>query len=123
MGYRSHVVIFVKHPQAKARFLLSLPDNELFKEYYDQTGEDCFKEDQLLLQWGDIKWYESYPEIQEAMNFYHALAEICEEGYDNNEDVCCAFCRTGEDTDDIEELGTGDYYDYVRVVTSIDINF
>ena len=103
MGYRSDVGIKCR---AKAF--------EKFKEVYEKVGlypTQIFEktedgQDEKILVWEWVKWYDSYPEIQ-------AIEEVMDELNDDeffkdipNEEMSdwgYKFIRLGEDGDDVEE--------------------
>ena len=67
----------------------------------------------------DVKWYESYPDVQchEALI---ALANEWVEDTDNNAEVGYMFVRIGEENDDTEEKCGGEYdWDWLRVSRTI----
>ena len=55
----------------------------------------------------DVKWYESYPEVQ----CHEALVQLSREWASDNEYIGGCFARIGEDMEDTTEeaWGTGDY--------------
>ena len=120
MGYRSEVVLAVSKPMVP-HFLTVLArhesvrqlvhDCDTFDENYDGDGG-------MLMYWGGIKWYQSYPEINAIEKFVEDCESECVEGWTPEEERDTEydhfkFLRIGEETDDVEEKGgfaQGDIY-------------
>lgn len=134
MGYRSQVKALI-YPDAPEdpMSVTNLPD--YYTEKYDLlktlmkttfghlTGEGAWlangfefddKRDCLIFTAEDIKWYESYPEVDA---FHTFLNDVTELGY------CTEFIRIGEETDDIQQDFTGTNIEYrLSVSRSIEID-
>jgi hypothetical protein len=82
----------------------------------DNGREECF----INFYASDVKWYESYPEVQG----HEKLKALALEWFDH-ENVGVNFIRIGEETEDIVEEYEGDLSDWteLRVTRSIDIPF
>ena len=124
MGYRSQVVLAIGK-EIQPHFMVALGacpaatslvfnDADRFDRDYYQDGSGHW-----LIQWSDLKWYDSYEEIKTLQNFVEAANEDCLElGEDDGESSdYIKFVRVGEDSDDIEHLGFA--FDDIRASTSI----
>ena len=124
MGYRSQVVLAIAK-EIQPHFMVALGacpaatslvfnDADRFDKDYYQDGSGHW-----LIQWSDLKWYDSYEEIKTLQNFVEAANEDCLElGEDDGESSdYIKFVRVGEDSDDIEHRGFG--FDEVAAQTSI----
>jgi hypothetical protein len=99
MGYYSDVVIAVKDPLGyNLRDILS----ELELDH-----EKHLKDGYLVFVFPSMKWYDDYDVVATVMEFIHTL---------NEDDY--GYIRVGEDTEDIEILGTPWLYN-VYTSTSI----
>ncbi len=117
MGYRSDVVIAVtKVAYTKSILKQDLPD--MLK------GNDSWvvqKDNDMGFFWTieGIKWYESYPEVQEVMDWLTTIeSEEHQSDYIVNgkkqkpwEQDQYGFLRMGEEYNDIEELGDPYHFD------------
>ena len=114
MGYRSQVVLAIsKHltpfltlkvTQNKAAESLVFADADTFDR--DYGGDKSW-----LLVWDNIKWYESYEDIQALEKF---IEEACSDEYEfeiggtaeaSSEHI--RFVKVGEESDDIDLRGEG----------------
>ena len=112
MGYRSEVVLAISK-QIMPHFLAVLakePETRpLIFKHHDHLDQNYNNEGTLLVTWGGIKWYDSYPEIQAINDFIQELESDEVEGFDlpkgewQGEHV--RFVRLGENYDDCEERG------------------
>ena len=133
MGYRSDVAYTIRfvhddntnNKQSFYTFIAEAKANAAtamcFSEEERQWAEFEVDEAKFRINFhaDDVKWYESYPDVQchEALI---ALAREWDEDEDNNSGIAYAFVRIGEENDDIEEKSGGDWdYDWVRVERSI----
>ena len=121
MGYRSDIrVLLLKSEFDKMQFELSL---------YDIEGKELLSVDELstyeivkihgteyvLFGWEYIKWYDSVGIVSWLMS--HIMEAIDADAADGN--GVSAFVRIGEDTDDIEHIGS---WDYLNVSRSIEVD-
>jgi hypothetical protein len=85
-------------------------------EVLDNGREECF----INFYASDVKWYESYPEVQG----HEKLRALALEWFDPD-DVGISFIRIGEEIEDIVEEYEGELADWteLRVNRSIDIPF
>lgn len=114
MGYRSQVVLAIsKHltpflvlatSQNKDAETLVFKDHDTFDRNYGE-GNDW------LIVWNDIKWYDSYEDIQAIEKFIQEA--VCDEyefevdGSKEDSSEHIRFVRVGEETGDIEVEGSG----------------
>jgi len=107
MGYRSEVVLAISKdlmPHFLGVFAKSPDTRALVFKHNDHINENYDGKETFIVSWNDIKWYESYPEI-DAIN---SFIEDCEgdeiEGLEEPWDHF-RFMRLGEDTEDMVEKG------------------
>jgi hypothetical protein len=99
MGYRSNLSISIDAAQYKKDvFLQKIPDN-LFEDFKRTDEGDC-----INFSVTDIKWYDTYPEVQ-VIECY--LDSLNEEHY--------RFIRVGQDNGDIVDEGYLDDDRHVNV--------
>ena len=124
MGYRSSVVLYVRHPEAKARLLMAAIDCELLRDLSAETNTCCERyeatDEYVLIEYGDIKWYESYPEVSAAAKFISDCRTLV--GNTDDSEYAVVFARIGENHDDIVIEGVGDYHDNVSIYRSFVVN-
>ena len=115
MGYRSHVVALI-YPEsvmnsqdqitmyAQLKTLMATQ----FKDVIDQWFGDCmtWHDTELVLKFDlqDVKWYDSYSDVQAFTEMLHEL-DVGHE--DSIPGYCTEFMRIGEDEDDVECKRTG----------------
>ena len=114
MGYRSQVVLAIsKH--LTPFFTLKVTQNKdaeslVFAEA-DTFDRDYGGDKSWLMVWDNIKWYESYEDIQALEKFIHEANddeykfEVDGEAQASSEHI--RFVRVGEDSGDIEMMGDG----------------
>ena len=131
MGYRSNLMVLVypdacsseeeqeaKYDQLKVLMGAAFKNVvEEFEGYMTWMDSDCV----LKFELEDVKWYPSYPDVRMFEDMLRAF-----KGYDDTEDIkgyCTEFVRIGEDSNDVEEVHTGDnnHY-YLQVRRTIDCN-
>lgn len=114
MGYRSQVVLAIsKHltpflmletSQNKSAETLVFKDADIFDR--DYQGDKSW-----LIVWDDIKWYDSYEDIQTLERFIQQATcdeyEFEVEGEPQASSDHIRFVRVGEETGDIEVDGQG----------------
>ena len=113
MGYRSQVALAVtkelmphflsvlaKEPEVRT---MVFKHNDTLDENYDGKGT-------LLVSWGSIKWYETFPEIKAINDFIKACENDMIEGFALERGEWqgdhIRFVRIGEDHDDCVERGS-----------------
>jgi len=131
MGYRSDVAYTIrfttddtraKHSfyvflaEAKAKAATAACFNEpAWSEF--QVDEGRFR---INFSAEDVKWYDSFPDVA----CHEALIELAAEwanDEDNHSGIAFSFIRIGEESNDIEEKGGGDYdWSWLSVNRSID---
>jgi len=93
MGYRSDIrVMFKKAGYEKFKELYNKSDEFKLEKQVDEVIK---KNNNVLLKINDVKWYDTYEEVE---HFNEKLEEITEFGFSYR------FVRIGEDNRDIEEL-------------------
>ena len=115
MGYRSDV---------KAVFYTSKEKWPMLKLYVDEHFPEELKgslsivgERGYLFQDNNVKWYDSWPEVQAFNRFVSNFLELADEDSDEARERAWAyeFVRIGEDSDDLEET----YSDGAEYVLSV----
>jgi hypothetical protein len=97
-----------------------------FKEVVDEYFGSCMtwmdSDHVLKFDIKDVKWYPSYPDVQ----MFEAMLSTFKGHTDDDEDIkgyCTEFVRIGEDTEDVEQVHTGDNNNYyLQVRREIDCN-
>tara|TARA_R110000824_G_scaffold203595_2_gene388108 strand:- start:853 stop:1254 length:402 start_codon:yes stop_codon:yes gene_type:complete len=121
MGYRSDVVLAIAPEAAHAwmALLAKRPEVMSLVQGADKHFSGYEQEGDWFMQWADLKWYSSYPEVNEIIRFMEALQSEDMEDYgevDNAEDKdgniltwdsLFRFVRVGEEYDDIDDIGSG----------------
>tara|TARA_R110002110_G_scaffold71226_1_gene190513 strand:- start:559 stop:978 length:420 start_codon:yes stop_codon:yes gene_type:complete len=111
MGYRSEVVLAVSKPMVP-HFLTVLAQHESVRQLVHDADqlEENYQEGGMLMYWGGIKWYESYPEIAAINNFIDECESESLESWAGTSNIHTEyehfrFVRIGEETNDVEEKG------------------
>lgn len=126
MGYRSNLLVLIYPDAEKMEDMQPLYDQlkvlmaTTFKDVSDYWQDPYTKwrdEDHVLMfDMPDVKWYPSYPEVQQFEAMFNAFRSDLK-GY------CTEFVRIGEESDDTEELHSGDNCQYyLQVRRTIDCN-
>ena len=116
MGYRSNVVALIYPDTAdhttddELYEALKTIMNTTFKDVMDAFSGDAFWRERskcLMFKIDDVKWYDSYPDVQK----FKAMMDAFHDGGHDGEipGYCTEFVRTGEDYDDVETEQTGDH--------------
>ena len=125
MGYRSQVVLAISKELIPFLMLATSKNKEaeaLVFRSADMFDRDYGGDKSWLLHWDNIKWYESYPDVDAIEQF---VTEANSDEYkitdDDGNEVYSSdlirFVRVGEDNDDITVRGNG-FWD-IHPVTSI----
>ena len=125
MGYRSQVVLAISKELIPFLMLATSKNKEaeaLVFRSADMFDRDYGGDKSWLLHWDNIKWYESYPDV-DAIEQFVTEAESDEykitddDGNKLHSSDLVRFVRVGEDNDDITVRGHG-FWD-IHPVTSI----
>jgi hypothetical protein len=147
MGYRSDVGYKIKfdkdldwHASIPVEARQVMTSKDLFNTFLAEAKlrDDtklCFSDDDGVLEIDEnnlslkfyassVKWYESYPDVQ----CHEALLNLANEWieqHDNDErftssPIHWAFCRLGEESDDVDERHGNDGYDLVYTYRTIE---
>ena len=132
MGYRSQVVLAIDArimPAFMAMFAKNEEAQKLCTKYVDTLDTDYQGDGNWLMVWNEIKWYESYPDVGPVVAFIEAmncddLAEYgMKDGISDSDGFGAAgyyrFCRIGEDSEDIEQMG----YAFDDIAVQRDISY
>jgi len=125
MGYRSDVTVVVypderdqdKYNTLKVLMGTTFKDTvALFDANMEWRDEGCA----LIFNIVDVKWYDSYTDVQA---FLRMLSVLANEGEDGIEGYNYEMVRLGEESDDIEQTEGGEYTAGVICVSRVvDIN-
>ena len=123
MGYRSNVkaVFYTSDKEQWPALRLFVDENfpEEFKYCLEVIGSSTYCG--YVFSCEDVKWYDSYPDVQ-AYNKFVANYEGLIDGEAELPWVY-EFIRIGEDTDDIETEGAGNYDHVLQVSREIRCEF
>jgi hypothetical protein len=117
MGYRSDVTVAI-YPDERNQEKYDTLKVLMGTTFKDVMFDDCMNwhDNKCALVYNiiDMKWYDSYPEVQAFLRMLASLAGETEDGIGgyNYETV-----RLGEDADDTEQSQGGDYIEYCLSVT------
>lgn len=112
MGYRSDVTVAI-YPDERNQEKYDTLKVLMGTTFKDVNFDDCMNwhDNKCALVYNiiDMKWYDSYPEVQAFLRMLASLAGETEDGIGgyNYEMV-----RLGEDADDTEQSQGGDYIEY-----------
>lgn len=120
MGYRSDVAYVVKFKSFQDRdayVALQLAKNEeVMKEAIFECEYDYKSEPLLTFEAEDVKWYESYSDVQAHTSIYKDAHELFGASY--------RFGAIGEDgAEQVEEEGDEYMYEYVYPVHKLHTDF
>ena len=118
MGYRSNLT---------AVFYTTKEKWPVLKLYIDEHFPEEFKGDltvqgerAYVFKLDNVKWYDSYPEVQAFERFVSNFLEFANGG-DVSTPWNYEFVRIGEDSDDVEEThSNGSEYDVLSVVRNVE---
>jgi len=65
----------------------------------------------------DVKWYESYPDVQKVMEVFRFIDDEVESSWQYE------FVRLGEDDNDVEVRSSDDPQWYLQVIRSVELHF
>ena len=106
MGYRSDVILAMKHEKFKE--LLKTMDDRLAIRFLENQ-EVKEKDNWVLMNFVDVKWYEDFAEVKAVNTFVDTLDE---------QDF--SYHTLGEDDGDYTERGTWDTPFEIRLNRSLD---
>ena len=113
MGYRSEVILAVG-PEVMPQFMVTMAKSPEARKMCWGEHDNMIKvysgvEGAFLFYWNDIKWYDSYKEIQAIEDFidWCENADIEVDGEMHNAAEYFRFVRIGEEMDDNEVKGWG----------------
>jgi hypothetical protein len=130
MGYRSDLMVLiypdvenaedesVKYEQLKV--LMATTFKDVVGEFVNPCMTWMDADRVLKFDISDVKWYPSYPYVRMFEDMLTAFKGYDDEGIKG---YCTEFIRIGEDSNDVEEVHTGDnnHY-YLQVRRTIDCN-
>jgi hypothetical protein len=140
MGYRSQVVYAIEpdidsedkdvglgkwrmflaeaRVQPKTAYAMSMIDNtgmHVAKDKKYWTGGLDSKNNSIMIELLDVKWYDSYPEVES----FKSLIELAEsEGYTDH--INLAYVRIGEEDGDVETYHVNEGYRLITTWSSYD---
>ena len=121
MGYRSEVVLAVKPQLAPAFMALTAKHPEVLElcNDADRFTSGYESEGDWFMHWRNVKWYNSFTEIEIVNKFIHALEmedlteygvpdpPVDEKGKEMDWSECFRFIKIGEEMDDVQYAGSG----------------
>ena len=117
MGYRSDVVaaFYVSKEEHFPVLKLWLDENFPTKEWDDNIR--WFNRG-MIFECGDVKWYESYPDVRAFETAQDKFVELCNaEVSEGTPTFNYEFVRIGEDYDDVDVAREGIAYECLLGVT------
>ena len=141
MGYRSTVAYTIRftapYPttetptdeeltKCKASFYTFLAEAKV--KYGGAVEDDCMKVDEANMALNfltqDVKWYESYPEVQIHHDLMALSQEWADEGETANPYIGGIFMRIGEELEDIVQEGWGEHdWDWMCIHREISVDW
>lgn len=128
MGYRSEVAYkiafnmkedfwgFIAEAKLDPETSLCFDEDSWGKEYFEVDEEKY----EIRFLADSVKWYDEYPEVK----CHQALWDKAEERDEEGIEVDGAWCRIGEESDDVDERYFGnDPYEMVRVSRQIVVDW
>ena len=109
MGYRSDVILAMKHEKFK-ELLKTMEDRVAIRFLENQEVKE--KDNWVLMNFVDVKWYEDFAEVKAVNTFVDTLDE---------EDF--SYHILGEEDDDYTKRGTWDTPFEIRLNRSLDFSF
>ena len=109
MGYRSDVILAMKHEKFKE--LLKTMDDRLAIRFLENQ-EVKERDNWVLIDFVDVKWYEGFAEVKAVDTFVDTLDE---------QDF--SYHILGEEDDDYTKRGTWDTPFEIRLNRSLDFSF
>jgi hypothetical protein len=107
-----------KYEQLKV--LMATTFKELVDEHFGGNMTWMHKESVLMFNMEDVKWYESFEDVQ---LFEQMMEAFNPDSSDDIPGYCTEFIRIGEDAEDVEQRQTGSNNEYyLQVRRSIDCN-
>ena len=122
MGYRSNVTAVFYTSKDKWPVLKLYVD-----EHFPEDLKGCLKvvgERGYLFQDNDVKWYDSWPEVQAFQRFVSNFLELADGGDTagpNELDWAYEFVRIGEDSDDLEETQSDGAEYVLSVIRDVEV--
>ena len=117
MGYRSGVTgaFYVSKVEHFPMLKLWLTENFPIKEF---EGNVRWFNRGMVLECEDVKWYESYPDVQSYEKAADKFIELCNaEVSEDTPTFNYEFVRIGEDYDDVEVVREGIACEYILEVS------
>lgn len=122
MGYYSEVKVEICIDGMTPQELLEMIKNDLKERSVELSSlfnKALYVHDAIILKADGIKWYITYTEVEAFETYLRELGNSLEEDEDISGYI--RFMRLGEDCDDTEDWGYGDYWDSnIEIVRYID---
>jgi len=132
MGYRSVVGIVFKRESDEAPTIPELITFAKMKDvlpanYFEEKWNDNdygWDDNRFVFHVEDVKWYESYPEVQVMEAFFNFVEDMSQDDKCNDRSwYSGSYARIGEDSTDVEEKSFGpDPWELVHVVRSLELD-
>jgi len=119
MGYRSRVDIlfYANDDKDHATLKLYLEENLPQEKFFQWEEIARAQQKAFFIQLEDVKWYESYPDVQKVMEVFRFIDDEVGNSWQYE------FVRLGEDDTDVEVRSSNDPQWYLQVVRSVELNF
>jgi hypothetical protein len=129
MGYRSDVAYTIRftndhdtnNDQSFYTFLMEAKANPRCQIALAEVDID-YKRKQFNFTAHDVKWYESYPDVDSHTALFEQAKDWVKQTLDQQTHCTLGaiFSRIGENTDDVEEIAIGDYdWEWIRISRQI----
>lgn len=122
MGYRSEVLIRIKHPDPTLHkqmmidlFLRQLPWVEGIKKDFMEDDASHWNDTEILIYGNDWTWHDTYADVILANTMWAYFEEAAE----TYTELAGCYIRIGEESDDIVEDYIGDGSELGRAESSI----
>ena len=129
MGYRSDVAYTIRftddhdtnNEQSFYTFLMEAKANPKCQIALSEVEID-YKRKRFNFSANDVKWYESYPDVDSHTALFDQARDWVKETHDQQThcSIGAIFSRIGENTDDVEEVAVGDYeWEWIQISREI----
>jgi hypothetical protein len=133
MGYRSDVAYTIRfvddhdtnNDQSFYTFLMEAKANPKCQIALAEVEID-HKKQAFYYSANDVKWYESYPDVDSHMALFAQARAWVDQTFEQKThcSIGAIFTRIGENLDDVEEISVGDYeWEWIQVHRKLEIDW
>jgi hypothetical protein len=133
MGYRSDVAYTIRfvndhdtnNEQSFYTFLMEAKANPKCQIALAEVEID-HKKQAFYFSANDVKWYESYPDVDSHIALFNQAKDWVQQTLDQQThcSIGAIFTRIGENLDDVEEISIGDYeWEWIQVHRKLEIDW